>query len=457
MNPMADTQPAAIEADSPLEQFSNENLYACYQCAKCSGSCPYGLSPQRVMRLLQMGRLDQARDLPTTSECASCMTCTRVCPKGLNPMRVIHTVAASNGKKQKKGIRSRIFANIHAISRLGSRFAPMSNWLARMPGAAFMNHHLLGIHKNRSLPPYATVDFPTWFRQHQPESGGESGGSGGRGSVLLFHDTFMDYNFPEIGVAATRLLERAGYAVELADMVCCGRPMISKGFHEQAQRHITENINRFYGPASEGKWIVGCEPSCLLALRDDYIELAPTDELREKARVVAARALLIDEFLEMTSARGENDLRFRGPAPDGPGALVFHSHCHHKALADPDCSHRLLEKAGYTVLRVCANCCGMAGSYGAEREHFDRSRRAFEEGVGLALRTHPDAGIAVSGVSCRIQITDLAPDDDAARCRPRHVVEWLRDALAEKNETRSLAGEVHINGTSQRERPIMSR
>lgn len=454
MNPMADSQTAAPEAISQLEQFSDENLYACYQCAKCSGSCPYGLSPQRVMRLLQMDRLDQALDLPTTHECASCMTCTRVCPKGLNPMRVIGTLAALNGTKQKKGIRSRIFANIHAISRLGSRFAPMSNWLAHMPGAAFMNHYILGIHKNRALPPYAAIDFPTWFRQHQPESDGESAG---RGSVLLFHDTFMDYNFPEIGIAATRLLERAGYSVELADMVCCGRPMISKGFHELAQRHITENINRFYGPASEGAWIVGCEPSCLLALRDDYIELAPTDELREKARVVGSRALLIDEFLQMTAARGEDDLRFRGPASDGPSTLVFHSHCHHKALADPDCSHRLLEKAGYTVVRVCANCCGMAGSYGAEREHFERSRRAFEEGVGLALRTHPNAGIAVSGVSCRIQITDLAPKEDAVRRRPRHVVEWLRDALAEKGETTPLAGAVHSNGSTQREGVIMSR
>jgi Fe-S oxidoreductase len=433
--------PAHVSAP---DRFADENLFACYQCAKCSSSCPYGLAPQQIMRLMQMGRLEGARNMPTVQDCASCMTCTRVCPKSLNPMRVIRSIAESSGKKKAKSVRSRIFANIHAISRLGSRFAPLSNWLLRVPGAAFMNHHLLGIHKSRSLPPYATVDFPTWFRRHKP------GGDGKHGSVRLFHDTFMDYNFPEIGIAAVRVLERAGYRVELADMVCCGRPMISKGFHEQAQRHVIENITRFHGPASEGTWIVGCEPSCLLALRDDYLELAPAGEMREKARVVADRALLIDEFLDMIGERGEDDLRFRGPDSNGPSTLLFHSHCHHKALAAPEQSRRLLERAGYDVVRVCANCCGMAGSYGAERENFERSRRTFEEGVGLALGNHPDAGIAVSGVSCRIQITDLAGR------RPRHVVEWLSDALGAEGDAAALP-HARTNGALQHGRLIMSR
>jgi Fe-S oxidoreductase len=448
-----------------LHAAPDNRVYACYQCAKCSSTCPYGLEPHQIMRLLQMGRIQQAAQSSTIDDCASCMNCTRVCPKSLNPMRAIHMVGQSKGKKV-KGLRSRIFANIHALSRLGSRYAPLSNRLLRLPGAALVNHYLLGIHKQRALPPYAVIDFPTWFRQHQPE------GSGSHGTVVLFHDTFMDYNFPEIGIAATRVLERAGYKVELADMVCCGRPMISKGFTEQAIWHITQNVNRLYPAANEGKWIVGCEPSCLLGLRDDYLELAPPD-LREKAHIIASRALLIDEFLEVAHERNKCDLRFRGPDPKGPSTLVFHSHCHQKALADPACARRLLERAGYEVIRVCANCCGMAGSYGAEREHFERSRQTFEEGVGLALRNHPDAGIAIMGVSCRLQITDLATGPRASSTaapgphtnghaaaagparRPRHIVEWLSDALAAEGQ--AVPDLARRNGSLTREGVIMSR
>jgi Fe-S oxidoreductase len=451
MNPTALAPARPCDMKPPPEQFSEENLTACYQCAKCSSSCPYGLSPQQVMRLLQIGRTEQASSHITTKECASCMTCTRVCPKSLNPMGVIQTLASGGKKKKAKGLRSRIFANIHALSRLGSRHAPLSNRLASMPGAALINHYILGIHKNRTLPPYAVIDFPQWFSRHQPE------GDGSHGNVLLFHDTFMDYNFPEIGIAATRVLERAGYRVGLANMVCCGRPMISNGFHEQANSHAIENITRLHPAASEGTWIVGCEPSCLLALRDDYIEMAPAGELREKARVVAGRALLIDEFLEMALENGKCDLHFRGPDTRGPSTLLFHSHCHQKALAQPDCSRRLLERAGYNVLRVCANCCGMAGSYGAEREHFERSRRTFEEGVGMALRNHPEAGIAVMGVSCRLQITDLAmtPETPQAR-RPRHVAEWLCDALAPEGAP-APAAIAKSNGALSHKTAIMSR
>ena len=409
--------PAETGADD-AEPFAGVNLYACFQCTKCSSSCPYGLSPQRVIRLLQLGQEDKARALPTTELCAGCMTCTRVCPKGLNPMGVVHELAGK--AKGCQGLRGGIFAHIHAVSRLGSRLAPLSNWMTRLPGAALVNHYLLGIHKARTLPPYAVESFPAWFEGHQPCT------SGDRGAVVLFHDTFMDYNFPEIGIAATQLLERAGYRVELADMVCCGRPMISNGFRENAARHAVENINRLFGPAAEGKWIVGCEPSCLLTLRSEYAELAPCPETRERARVVARQALLIDEFLEIEAERPDSGLRFAGPGARGPNMLLFHSHCHHKAQAQPECSRRLLERAGYHVVPVRANCCGMAGSWGAHREHFERSRRTFEEGVGLALGNDRQAGIAVSGVSCRIQITDLGPD---AR-QPRHVVQWLCDALA---------------------------
>jgi Fe-S oxidoreductase len=335
----------------------------------------------------------------------------------------------------RKSLRSRVFANIHYLSRAGCRFAPVSNWVMGMPGTQRVNHHLLGIHKDRIPPSYAVPSFPTWFRRHDAFGRDLGPEAGARGEVLLFHDTFMDFHYPEIGIAATRLMERAGYRVRLAETVCCGRPMISKGFHDQALEHVRENVNRLHGPASEGRWIVGCEPSCLFSLRDSCMDLAPPGELREKAETVARQVLLIDEFLERilseeeangpsgATESGKAGLCFQLPE-DGPKTLLFHSHCHHKAMGRPDASRRLLERAGYTVHPVAANCCGMAGSFGAEREHYDQSRKTFDEGVGLALQNDPEAAIAVTGVSCRMQISDLAGR------KPRHVVEWLSDALA---------------------------
>lgn len=402
-----------------LESLVDQNAYACYQCAKCTASCPYGLAPHRVMRLVQMGALEEAQRLDTPEACAGCSTCVRVCPKGLRPMPVNHAVARSGGGGKKRALRSRIFAHINRLSRAGSRTAPVSNWLLRAPGARLVNHHLLGIHKARTLPPpYARIDFPTWFEDHAGRNPNGSASEAEAPPVLFFHDTFTDYHFPEIGKAVTRVVEGAGRSVHLADNVCCGRPMISKGFEEEAMELARENVQRLHGPASQGRWIVGCEPTCLLALRDDYPDLLPPGEMREKARVVAERSLLVDEFVE-DLLDGEG-LR---PPSDGPERLLFHAHCHHKTYGSPLASRRLLERAGYQVLTVSANCCGMAGSYGAERENFERSLKAFDDGVGIALRNHPDLPLAITGASCRMQVGDLSERTS------RHVVEWVADAL----------------------------
>ncbi len=418
-----------------IEENSGQNLYACYQCGKCTAGCPFSLSPQRVVRLLQLGQVDEALAHATTWDCASCLTCATACPKGVSPariqrsLRLLHRLApetaGDNGdghppldrdyRAHAKPLRTYLFANIERLSRVGSALAPVSNWALNVPGAKLVADLILGIHRNRSLPPFVRHTFPEWFKAHTPL------GDGHRGTVVLFHDTFMDFNYPVTGIAVTELLETAGFRVELADKVCCGRPMISKGLLEQAAAQARTNVTRLWEQARTGAYIVGCEPSCLLTLREEYPELVEP-ELRDKARVVARQALLIDEFLGMLNDKGELGLTFRESGSNGR-EILFHAHCHQKAAANPARSVELLRLAGYEAEMADAGCCGMAGAYGYEKEHYEASRAAGERGLFPLIRAQAEAQVAVMGTSCRQQIQHFTG-------RPaRHMVELLREAV----------------------------
>lgn len=425
-----------------IEERSGQNVYACYQCGKCTAACPFSLAPQQVMRLLQLEQVEGALAHSTTWDCASCMACASACPKTVSPTRIYRTLRTLHGlplptathdgnghgdadehqpldryyRAHRRPLRTYVFANIHQLSRLGSALAPLSNWALNLPGAKLVADYVLGIHKARSLPAFVRPTFPDWFRRHAPL------GDGRRGTVLLFHDTFMDFNYPRTGIAVTELLEKAGFRVELADMVCCGRPMISKGLLSQAAEHARINVTRLYEHARKSTYIVGCEPSCLLTLRDEYPELVQERELREKARVVAQHALLIDEFLGMLNAKGELGLTFREAESNGREVL-FHGHCHQKAAADPARSVELLRLAGYQAEMADAPCCGMAGAYGYEKEHYEASRAAGERNLFPLIRANAGAQVAVMGTSCRQQVEHFTGR------RARHVVELLREAV----------------------------
>jgi Fe-S oxidoreductase len=314
-----------------------------------------------------------------------------------------------------KSVRARLLASMPEFFRIGSRFVPFSNWAMKIPGVRLAAHAVLGIHRSRPLPPLAAESFPRWFRRHQPA------GDGHCGRVILFHDTFMDFNYPHAGQAITELLEKAGFQVELADTGCCGRPAISKGVHDIAEKCARTNIPRLFAQLrGDAAYIVGAEPSCLLTLRDEYLHLAP--ELHEQARVVAQRTLLIDEFLAMLHEEGKLELRFK--EANGRPPVLFHGHCHQKAFASPLKGLGLLQAAGYSAELVNAACCGMAGAYGYEREHYEPSRSAGERALFPTLRANPDADVVIMGVSCRQQIEHFLG-------RPvRHFVEAMRDALA---------------------------
>ena len=351
-------------------------------------------------------RLHDALDL-----CLECKGCKAECPSNVDMAKLkyefLERYHAANGIP----LRSRIFSEIALINKVGSALAPLSNWLFKLPGARTLNHRLLGIHKNRSMPSFASPTLHQWFKDHWPLR------PGSRGEVILFNDTFMTYNYPSVGIAAVELLELAGYRVRLANVRCCGRPMISKGMLNRAKRNARYNVDRLYRDASNGIPIIGCEPSCLLAFRDEYPDLLQD----EKAKVVADNTFLIDEFLAKLSEEGTLDLAFSGQVRK----VLFHGHCHQKALANLDAAKTALNlPPGNQVEIVDAGCCGMAGAFGYEKEHYELSMQIGGMKLFPAIEAKGQAWeVAVMGVSCRQQV------EHGTGRRARHLVEVLRDSV----------------------------
>lgn len=266
----------------------------------------------------------------------------------------------------------------------------------------------LGIDSRRTLPPIAPVGFETWFRNRpRPAS------SSPRPGVVLFHDTFMSFSYPEIGQAATQLLERAGYEVVLADRVCCGRPMISKGLVDEARAHAAHNARELGRWIRKGYTVVGCEPSCLLTFRDEYPDLIGAD-----ASPLASASFLLEEFISREKAAGRWQARF---LPTDRSVLL-QTHCHQKALIGSQTLRDVLGMA-YQVEEVDAGCCGMAGAFGYEREHYPISVDLASRRLLPAIASRPGAILVAPGVSCRQQVLDLAGR------RALHPAEALAEAL----------------------------
>src|SRR5580765_4177176 len=296
-------------------------------------------------------RLYEVMDL-----CLECKGCKAECPSNVDMAKMkyefLHHYHAVNGLP----LRNRLFGHIARLSWLGSRLAPISNWIARSWPNRWLMERIVGIDRRRPLPAFAGETFTAWFDRRKPAR------EAPRGPVALFADTFVTYNAPEVGRAAVELLEAAGYAVQIPDKKCCGRPMISKGMLGEAKALAEWNVDRLAPLVARGIPIVGLEPSCLLTLRDEWVELVRSDE----ARQVARSSFLLEEFLLRERSRGLS-IAWKNGAP--LRRALLHGHCHQKAMVGTAPTVAALRWAGFEVSEVDSGCCGMAGSFGFEKEH----------------------------------------------------------------------------------------
>jgi len=351
-------------------------------------------------------RMYQALDL-----CLSCKACKTECPANVDMAKLKYEFLALRNASHGTPLRSLVFGNIAALSRLGSAAVPVSNWLLRDPLFRRIAHRLLGIHRARQAPPFVRRTFRRWLRRRPPRVFPE-----GTPKVVLFNDTFTNYNEPWVGISALRLLENSGAQVVVPEVVCCGRPMISKGLVDEARENARTNVAALSPFVQAGAWVVGCEPSCILTLREEYPDLLGTEE----AELLAQKVLLLEEFLGRRVDAG-----WRPKFSDAARTVLLHGHCHQKSLAGSAPSLRLLQMPpGFVAEEMDSGCCGMAGAFGYEAEHYELSLQIGEARLFPAIRqAPPDAIIVASGTSCRQQILH------ATGRRAQHLAEVLAGAL----------------------------
>ncbi|MDH3676231.1 MAG: heterodisulfide reductase-related iron-sulfur binding cluster, partial [Anaerolineae bacterium] len=300
--------------------------------------------------------------------------------------------------------------------------ASLANWGVNNRIVRWGLENYVGISRQRHLPQFAPVPFTRWFK-HRPRAGnGQRLGSEEPRAkkVVLFNDTFNTYNYPHVAIAATEVLEAAGFEVILPGHKCCGRPMISKGLVNKARRAAKDTISRLVPLAEQGLPIVGLEPSCILSMRDEYFYLLP--QQRSQVELVSERCYTFEEFMTKLADDGELRLNFRAE----PQEILLHGHCQQKALVGSAPGKRALELVpGFQVSEVDSGCCGMAGSFGYEAEHYEISMAMAERRLLPAIRQQkPETIIAAAGVSCRQQIRH------GSGRQARHPAEILRAVIA---------------------------
>lgn len=342
---------------------------------------------------------------PVLDLCLECKACKTECPTGVDMARLKSEFLYHYHDRHGASLGVRVASQIDSIARWGSRLTPLANWLSGSIPARWLNEKLLGFDRRRRLPPFAGKTFIQWWSRHNATL---SRAVDSTRRIAIFADTFTNYFEPRHPSAAVQVAERLGFHVVVPPRVCCGRPLISKGFLQEAVRQAEATTRALIPLTQQGIPIVFCEPGCFSAVRDDHPHLVSV-EMRDEARQVAQSCVTFEEWCcQILKALPKSIVKeqFQRSLP-GTGQILLHGHCHQKALVGMDSSIQLLSnipKAQVTSLD--SGCCGMAGMFGYERGHYEVSRAVGEWRLFPALR-ESDAGTVVvaSGFSCRHQIS----------------------------------------------------
>jgi FAD/FMN-containing dehydrogenase/Fe-S oxidoreductase len=349
--------------------------------------------------------------------CLSCKGCKSECPSNVDVARLKAEWQQHYYDANGVPFRSRLIASFNRSMRLAALTPGIYNWMIQAPLISPLIKRISGFAAERSLPPLHSTTLAKWHAQHA----NPSTLSYPQGRVYLFCDEFTNYNDTMIGIKAVELLNRLGYEVVIPEHVESGRAHFSKGLVREARKFAIRNVELLKDLITAKKPLIGIEPSALLSFRDEYPDLVPA-ELKEAARALAKNALLIDEFIAREADAGRIIPQSFAAAPQ---AIKLHGHCHQKSLSSLTPTVKMLElPAGHTVQLIPSGCCGMAGSFGYEKEHYAVSQQIGELVLLPAVRATPAATIvAAPGTSCRHQIKD------ATGRIARHPVEILHAAL----------------------------
>lgn len=334
-----------------------------------------------------------SRELYQTLDlCLSCQACMNECPSSVDMSKLKAEFLYSYYKAHGLPFRSWFFANIAEVSRFAKRFAPLVNLLLRSPFSRLMA--VIGIHPDRTLPLFARQTFTEWYFGRERKSSAPE-----NKQAVFFYDTYLEYNYPQIGKALIRICEKAGLdLIVLKEKVDSGRPAYSKGVLDKAQRLARINIDLLAPFAEKGIPIIGCEPTVMVMLKKEYPDLVPG----QKADTLSRAAIMAEDFLLNELNTSQNLLEFSTK----PLQILYHGHCQQKANFGTSRVLELLRMIpGSSVEEIEAGCCGMAGAFGYEKEHYQLSLEIADLGLTPRIKeSGPETIICASGTSCREQI-----------------------------------------------------
>jgi FAD/FMN-containing dehydrogenase/Fe-S oxidoreductase len=424
----------------PTMHWDNENGFQgmaelCHGCAGCTGHqdttgsvmCPTYRATDNEEITSTRGRANMLRramsgelpEDPTDEEfveevldlCIGCKGCKRDCPSGVDMAKLKAEVKHEYHQEEGIPLRDRVFANVETLYGLGSRLAPFSNWAQALPGAGLLAEKTLGIARERDLPTFTRGTLRKWERARTSSVAAADA----ERQALLIADPYTNYTQPEIGKAAVRVLEAAGVHVAIpGDVGDSGRPAHSKSMLDHARETARVNVDALAPWVREGWDVISVEPSDAVMYQNDYLDLLAGDDVE----AVAANTYGVMEYLDAFGLDG-------GLAVDPVGEhLAYHGHCQQTAITKDHHAVDVLRRAGYAVDDLDSTCCGMAGSFGYEAEHYSMSM-AIADLLFDQVDDSPGERVVAPGTSCRSQLLEAAGRDG----KPPHPIQLLDEAL----------------------------
>ncbi|WP_297336931.1 FAD-binding and (Fe-S)-binding domain-containing protein [Algoriphagus sp.] len=376
-----------------------------------------------LREFLTMDKKENAFDHPEIKEaldlCLSCKGCTAECPSNVDMASMKAEFLHQYQKTHGIPLRSKAFAYINELNKWGSQVPFLANFFLKNSFTSGVMKSILHVAPSRNLPEISPISLRKWYKKNYASL---PGAGKIMKTIYFFVDEFTNHNDTAIGIKAISLLKRLGYEIKILNHEESGRSALSKGLLLKAKKHAEANV-RVFSPLIDGNTpLIGLEPSAILSFRDEYPRLV-SSELVPAAKKLKFHVKLIDEFLGQEVVAGNI-------SPDSFTAksqkIKLHGHCHQKALSSLTWTQKILSlPANYSVETIPSGCCGMAGSFGYEKEHYEVSQQVGELVLFPAVRkAESDTLIAAPGTSCRHQIAD------GTGRKAQHPVEILWEALS---------------------------
>ena len=344
--------------------------------------------------------------------CLECKACKSECPSNVDMAKLKYEYMYQFYKRNKLPIAQKIIGNINTLSKIGSRTSAITNFISKSFIFKKILELFFGIDSRRDLPKFAKKSLVSLSKKFDFTKSNKT--------VLLFPDTFNNYQSPEVGLAIYQILKKSGYNVIVPQETgCCGRPMLSSGQIDKAKKSIKFNIDILYKYAKEDIDIIGVEPSCILGFKSDFLDLVD-EEYIEKAKIIKSKTFIIDEFLTENKIWEKFD--FKQPKYN---KILIQPHCHQQSLLGNKHMEELLKQFKFNNYEFLNNgCCGMAGSFGYFKDKYKISTDLAKRNLFPKINNFSDNSVLIaSGISCREQVSN------GTEVKPKHLAQIIAELI----------------------------